>query len=156
LPNGEVHYRYYKRGYLAIVPVCIFISFIDWQWAMGNLVGYSFHRWCDNDLDLMGVNSAEGRQVNELPIIGIYLFGMSSMYGAIFRRFHRHWITHFPFVSTLIRMFFMFIFPFLIMDGYGINFIGNGWHKFWIGFWFGLSEADAIHWYLDKKSGWKD
>ena len=48
------------------------------------------------------------------------------------------------------------IFPFLIMDGYGINFIGNGWHTFWLGFWVGLSQADGIHYYLDLQSGWKD
>ena len=137
------------RGYLVEVPLSILLSVADFKFGLGNIIGYTFHRWCDNDLDLMGVNSAEGRQVNELWILGVYMFGMSSMYGACFRRFHRHWVTHFPGVSTIIRLFFMFIFPFLILDGYGINLIGNGWHKFWLGVWAGLSQADGIHWYLD-------
>ncbi len=153
MPAGDIHYKYYKRGYLVEIPLSLSLAFLDPQFAFGNIVGYTFHRWCDNDLDIMGVNSAEGRQVNELWIIGVYLFGMSSMYGAIFRRYHRKFITHFPGVSTAIRMFFMFIFPFLILDGYGVNFIGNGWHKFWIGFWVGLSQADAIHWWLDSHYG---
>jgi len=156
VPDGKTHYEAYKKGYVVEIPLSLALCFVDPKFALGNIVGYTFHRWCDNDLDIMGVNAAEGRQVNELWIVGIYLFGMSSMYGAIFRKWHRSFWTHFPGVSTIIRMFFMFIFPFLIMDGYGINFIGNGWHMFWIGFWTGLSQADAIHYLLDVKSKWKE
>lgn len=154
MPNGLVHYAYYMKGYWVEIPLTLSLVFIDWQFALGNIVGYSFHRYVDNDLDLMGVNSAEGRQVNELPIIGHILFGLSSIYGSLFRKYHRHWITHFPGISTFIRLFIIFLFPFLVLDGYGVNFIGNGWHKFWIGFWMGLSQADGIHYYLDLK--WKD
>jgi len=156
MPDGVTHYKYFKRGYLVQIPLSVVMSFWDWKFALGNIVGYSFHRYCDNDLDLMGVNAAEGRQVNEIPILGNFMFGMSSIYGSFFRKHHRHWLTHFPFISTAIRLFFFFIFPFLIMDGYGINFIGNGWHTFWLGFWVGLSQADGIHYYLDLQSGWKD
>lgn len=42
------------------------------------------------------------------------------------------------------------------MDGYGINLMKNGWDRFWIGFYVGLSQADGIHWFLDVKSGWKE
>ena len=104
----------------------------------------------------MGVNSAEGRQVNELPVLGHIMFGVSSTYGSIFRKYHRSWMTHFPYVSTVIRLFFFFIIPFVVLDAHGVNFIGNGWHLFWLGFWDGLSHADAIHYYLDIKSGWKE
>lgn len=156
MPNGEIHHMYFKRGYLVEIPLSVVMSFWDWKFGLGNIIGYSFHRYCDNDLDLMGVNAAEGRQVNELPILGNIMFGMSSIYGSFFRKYHRHWITHFPFISTAIRLFFFFIFPFLIMDGYGVNFIGNGWHRFWIGFYVGLSQADGIHWLLDVRSGWKE
>jgi len=150
LPSGEVHYQAYLKGFYVTIPSSVLVSFVDWKVGAGTLVGYWFHRYCDNDLDQMGVNSAEGRQVNELPIIGILFFGFSSMYGAVFRRYHRHWITHFPIISTLIRIIFLFWCPFLILDGYGVNFIGNGWWKFWLGFWSGLSIADGIHWKLDK------
>lgn len=92
--------------------------------------------------------------VNELPILGHVMYGISSTYGSIFRRHHRSFITHFPFVSTLIRLIFVFIIPFVIGDSYlQINFIGNGWLWFWVGIWIGLSQADSIHWYLDKTYG---
>lgn len=141
------------RGYLVELPLSAFLCLVDWQGGLGNLVGYSFHRYCDNDLDLMGVNAAEGRQVNELPIIGHVLFGLSSIYGSIFRKWHRHWITHVPGISTAIRLIIIFILPFSLLDAHGVNFIGNGWYKFWIGFWTGLSQADGIHWWLDNTYG---
>ena len=124
---------------------------LDWKFGFGNIVGYTFHRYCDNDWDIMGTNNAEGRMVNELWLIGHFLYGISSTYGSIFRKYHRSIITHFPYLSTAIRMFFVFLIPFTILDGYGVNLIGNNWHLFWLGFWNGLSNADAIHYYLDKK-----
>ena len=156
MPDGVTHYKHFTKGYTFQIPFSIMISFLDWKLGLGNIIGYSFHRYCDNDLDLMGVNAAEGRQVNEIPILGNFMFGMSSIYGSFFRKYHRSIWTHLPYLSTAIRLFFFFIFPFLILDGYGINFIGNGWHMFWIGFYNGLSMADGIHWWLDVKSGWKE
>ena len=153
MPNGEIHYKYFKKGYRVIIPISVALSLFDWKFALGHIVGYSFHRWCDNDWDIFGSNNAEGRMVNELPIIGHFMYGVSSTYGSFFRRKHRSFWTHFPFVSTLIRLLFVFIIPFIVGDYVGINFIGNGWYLFWIGFWVGLSEADGLHYFLDKTYG---
>lgn len=156
MPSGEVHYKHYMRGYLFQIPLSMFLSVWDWKFALGNICGYTFHRYCDNDLDIMSVNNAEGRQVNEIPILGHFMFGISSTYGSIFRRKHRSFWTHFPFFSTIIRLFFFFIIPFILFDYFGVNLIGNGWHMFHLGFYTGLSQADAIHWWLDVKSGWNE
>jgi len=91
--------------------------------------------------------------VNELPILGYFLYGVSSTYGAMFRKFHRKIWTHLPVLSTIIRIVFVGFVPFLVLDGYGVNLIGNGWHKFWLGYWAGLSQADGIHYWLDKNYG---
>jgi hypothetical protein len=131
------------------IPLSIVLSVFDWKLGVGNIIGYSFHRWMDNDWDIMGTNNAEGRMVNELPIIGHFLYGVSSAYGSMFRKRHRSFITHFPFVSTFIRIVFVGLVPFLIFDNLSINLIGNGWYMFWIGFWVGLSQADGIHYVLD-------
>ena len=117
-------------------------------------MGYSLGRYFDPDLDLMGASACEGRIVNELPLIGHFIFGATSAYGSTFRRFHRSWVTHLPFVSTLIRLIFVGMVPFLICENFAINLIGQGWHMFWVGVWLGLSQADGIHWFLDMK--WKD
>lgn len=141
------------KGYRVEIPLSLFLAFVDFQFSLGNLAGYSCGRWIDPDWDIFGSNNAEGRMVNEIPILGHFLYGVSSTYGSIFRRMHRSTITHFPGISTLIRLVFVFLFPFILGDYIGINFIGNGWWKFWMGFWAGLSQADGIHWFLDKTYG---
>lgn len=136
-------------GYWTSIPVSVAIACVDTRAGIGYLLGYSLHRWCSNDWDIMGVTGDEGRMVNELPILGHFLYGISSAYGSIFRKYHRSFISHFPYVSTVIRLMFIFIIPFVVGDGYGINFIGNGWVWFWVNLWLGLSHADGIHLYLD-------
>jgi len=137
------------RGYWITVPMSVALSFHDWKIGFGYIVGYSLHRYCDNDWDLMGTNNAEGRLVNEIPLLGHFLYGISSTYGSMFRRRHRSWITHYPIISTLIRLVFVLWLPFVLGDAYGINFVGNGWIWFWVSLWMGLSTADAIHLYKD-------
>lgn len=107
----------------------------------------------DNDWDLMGTSLSEGRLVNELPILGHILYGVSSAYGSFFRKHHRSFLTHFPIVSTFIRLIWVLIIPFGYLDAWGINFIGGGWIWFWSGLWMGLSHADGIHWWLDNHYG---
>lgn len=140
------------RGYLIALPVSVATLMYNFRGGLGYLVGYSLHRYVDNDWDIFGSNNAEGRLVNEIPILGHFLYGISSVYGSIFRRYHRSWITHWPGISTLIRLIFLFFIPFVVGDGYGINFIGGGWVWFWVGMWAGLSQADGIHLYHDIKN----
>jgi len=140
------------KGYSVQVPLSVLYCLVDWKFGLGSIVGYSCGRWIDPDWDIMGTNNAEGRVVNELPILGHFIYGISSTYGSFWRKKHRSFWTHFPYVSTIIRLMFVFIIPFTILDANGVNLIGNNWHLFWIGFWDGLSHADAIHYYLDVKS----
>ena len=148
MPNGEVHYRYYKKGYWFVLPVSVILAFVNWRIAMGILAGYTFHRWCDPDWDLMGASSSEGRMVRELPVIGHFLFGISSTYGSLHRKYHRKFISHFPAVSTAIRMLFVGLPVYLALHYFSVTFNPL---EMWIllGFWIGLSGADAIHYVLD-------
>jgi hypothetical protein len=149
MSDGKTHYKYYMRGYWVSVPISVATAFLDWRAGLGYLVGYSMHRYVDNDWDIFGSNNAEGRLVNEIPLLGHFLYGISSVYGSIFRKHHRSWMTHWPIVSTLGRLMFLLFIPLVVGDGYGINFIGNGWIWFWVGMWGGLSHADGIHFYHD-------
>lgn len=95
------------------------------------------------------MSASESRAVNELKILGYPLFGISSMYGAIFRRKHRSFLTHFPVISTLIRLLFVFGWwvPFLYWKGIIIY---EPWQleAFIYALW-GLSQADLIHYLAD-------
>lgn len=150
MSSGVVHYKYYMSGYKYSVPASLGSWYLfGWMFGLGYFLGYSFHRYCDNDWDLMGTSGSEGRMVNELPIIGHLLFGVSSTYGSIFRKYHRSAITHWPVVSTAIRLFFVFSVPVIILHGYGINALSSELMNMWVGILTGLSHADAIHLYLD-------
>lgn len=149
MPAGDVHYKYYKRGYWFIFAETLFLIFLDFKFGLGNLLGYTLGRWIDPDWDLVTANNSESRMIKELPILGNILFGISSAYGSFFFRHHRGFLSHFPVISTLIRLAFIFLIPFIILDEKGINLIGDGWIWFWIGIWVGLSQADGIHWFLD-------
>lgn len=122
--------------------------FLNPVFAVGVLGGYSFHRYCDNDWDILGTNKAESRAIHELWILGYLIYGISSIYGAIFMRHHRSIQTHFPVVSTIIRLVFLFWWiPLMI---YLNHWIVQTWQWFiFFGFWWGLSQADAIHWLAD-------
>ena len=125
----------------------------DFKFGIGNLAGYSVGRWIDPDWDLVTANNSESRMLRELPILGNFLFGISSWYGSYFFHNHKGFFSHFPIISTAIRLIFVGLVPFLICDSLGINLIGNGWHMFHLGFWAGLSQADSIHFWLDKNYG---
>ena len=124
---------------------------LDWKIGLGYIIGYSLGRYIDPDWDLIGTNMAEGRLVNEIPILGHFLYGVSSTYGSIFRKKHRSFITHYPVVSTFVRLAFVFWFPITLANTYGFNLMGGMWLTFWISLWMGLSHADAIHYYHDLR-----
>ena len=153
MPSGDTHYRYFMRGYGLSIPISLLCVFLDYRISGGYIIGYSLGRWVSPDWDLMSVTSDEGRMVNEIPILGHFMFGVSSAYGSIFRRQHRSFLSHFPYISTIIRLVFLFIVPFTFLDSWGINMIGGGWWVLWLGLWAGLSHADGIHWWLDKFYG---
>lgn len=148
MPSGKTHYNFYKAGFLVEIPEFAYLFTLNKIIALSHLVGYFIHRWADNDWDIMGVNKSESRVVKELPILGYFIFAISSFYGAVFRHKHRSFLTHFPIVSTVIRLGFIFfwippLYYFGVLDY-------QQWHSqvFWGVLW-GLSQADMEHWLAD-------
>jgi hypothetical protein len=116
--------------------------------GIGMFLGYELGRYVGPDADIMGTTASEGWMVNELPIVGHFLFGILSTYGSIFRRHHRSFWTHFPFVSTLGR--YLLIFWWIWWQLY-IATQDWAWLIFiFIGAYIGTSLSDGIHWALDK------
>ena len=132
----------------------MYIGISDPLAGLSHFIGYSLHRYVENDWDCVIMTASESRAVNELKIFGYPIFGISSIYGAVFRKKHRSFLTHFPVVSTLIRLFFLLGWWLLPLYFYG-KIIYEPWHLkvFVYGLW-GLSQADMIHWMADKI--WKD
>jgi hypothetical protein len=163
MPNGIIHEQLRKRGRLLFFPLSAIISFYlsplplkyfgEVLISVGIIFGYEAGRYVTPDWDIMGTTADEGRFVNDIPVLGHLLYGISSIYGSVFRRWHRSFITHFPFVSTSIRyvILFWWVFIFIYQSKYDL-----AWLIFiFIGMYIGMSFADGVHWWADVKTKWK-
>lgn len=115
--------------------------------GVGIFFGYEIGRYITNDWDCVTMTEDESNMSNEIPILGHYLFGVSSMYGSIFKRRHRKWETHVPVIATGIRYVFVFWWIFWqiylsSLDWYWLIFL-------FIGSFIGTSISDAIHQWAD-------
>lgn len=115
--------------------------------GLGIFIGYEMGKYMTPDWDIMGTTSSEGWMVNEIPVLGHFLFGLSSTYGSWHRKHHRSIQTHAPVISTFPRYLLVFWYPWL--EIYRSN-LDWAWLIFiFIGMFIGTSISDSIHAYLD-------
>jgi hypothetical protein len=163
MPSGIIHESLRQKGRIIFYPLSIIIplavsylpirDYGELIIGIGMVFGYEMGRYITPDADIMGTTSSEGFMVNEIPILGHFIFGVLSSYGSIFRKYHRSFWTHFPFVSTAIRYLFLFWWIFYQiyqskMDLYWAIFL-------FMGMFVGTSLSDAIHWGADISGFWK-
>ena len=167
MSDGKKHHELWRKGWKIALPLS-FLTYaitdpvtgyicsqagclsVNSLYAGGLLLGYGMGRYVDPDMDLVGATNADGRLINEIPILGVFLFGHWATYGAIFRKHHRSFWTHFPGVSTAIRIFYQFYPLFFILWLKDWNF---PWiYHLMFGIFLGLSYADFLHWREDKRS----
>lgn len=149
MSSGIQHLRNWWLGWIVEIPASVFIGIqMNPYVGIGTNIGYFFARYFDPDMDSFGATGAESRMVRELPIIGYLFFAISSVYGAIFRSMHRSFITHFPGVSTIIRLFFMFFWIGILYYFHVITY--EVWQGYlFLGVFIGLSYADTLHYLAD-------
>lgn len=117
----------------------------------GTIVGYWWGKYMTPDWDIAGLSKDEGRLINDLFVLGWIIVGLSTVYGIAFRRMHRSFWTHFPFVSTAIRYVYVFLpwFVWIWMSAWDL-----AWLIFlFIGMYVGTSISDFHHWRADYVSG---
>lgn len=157
MPDGKTHeifrIKYRIFSYFVFLVFTIFLLIVpmrpggQWLIGVGMFVGYEIGRFCSPDWDCVTATADEARMINNIPIVGHFLFGISSTYGSIFRRHHRSFITHFPLISTSIR--YVIIFWWLWYEIYWST-LDWAWLIFiFIGMFIGTSMSDAIHWWAD-------
>lgn len=167
MSDGQTHHRVWRRNLLLVPPLTVItylatdglgvICFTKFCLSASVIIsagvptGYLMGRYIDPDLDQMGTTAAEGRLVNEIPILGHFLYGHWSTYGSIFRKHHRSIITHFPVLSTIIRIIYQF-YPLFILI-WAKEWFHISIPLFFFGILIGLSFADFLHWYKDVTSG---
>lgn len=152
MPSGEVHYHLYRSMMpfaILIGGVAMFYSIIT---GLGFIIGYLIlGRYLDPDLDQVSILSAEGRMMRELGIFGALLAGYFVPYAYMMRWAggHRSFLTHFPFVSTFIRLLYLLLPGFIILIILGITDLPSYFWNGLLGIWLGLSYADTMHWTQD-------
>lgn len=157
MPSGIIHENLRVRGRVFIFPLAIFVTIFGNHPSLrpfsgvfigtGIFLGYEWGAFCCPDWDIVGMTRDEGRMINEIPILGHFLVGASTTYGSIFRKHHRSFITHFPFVATGIRYIYMFWWIW-----YQIYW--SRWDLAWlvflfVGMYIGTSLSDLVHWMAD-------
>ena len=149
MPDGKTHYKMYKMGFALAFPASVISGIaVNPAFGLGYISGFFSSRWWDCDQDIMGTSNAEGRMVNELPFIGHLLYGISSVYGSIFREHHRSIWTHGPFISTAIRMIFFFFWLPMLHLFFQIK--PPEWELwFALSFYLGICQNDIVHWLAD-------
>lgn len=170
MADGKTHYTAWKYGSVAAVSAGVATAALGLYLGDMNVVaagpaivvGYGLGRWISPDLDLVGANSDEGRMMKELKIVGALLFAWFSVYAYLMRfaglgkKGHRNFFSHFPGVSTVIRLAWLLLFPlvsipiyFSIQRGFGEYFVLPVTITCAVGVVAGLSIADTLHYVLD-------
>lgn len=156
MPNGETHYRIWKTA----APVAVFYSAAfglataSWEFGLITFAGYLLGRYISPDLDLIGINNDESRMMEELGpvgVVGVMLFfpyAYMMRFLGIGRRGHRNFFSHFPYISTTIRILWLLLIPGLLLwKFYPIIFL---WAPTIVGgLVAGLGFADFLHWLAD-------
>lgn len=152
MATGEIHWEYWKKFFVFIIAIFIWLLLSGFQvyLAVGFLLGYALGYLIDPDLDMTNMTSSKRRW--KQTIIGypvylwwqVYAYTVARMFGG-----HRAFLNHFPFISTAVRL----VWVFLPAIGY---FTIAGFPEFSLsvllalsGIYVGLSLADTLHFVLD-------
>lgn len=170
MADGDTHYRGWKAGSVSAITAAAGIAGLALYAgepvllvaAAATPAGYFLGRWLSPDLDLVGANSDESRMMRELKIIGALIFAWFSIYAYVMRfvgvgrKGHRNFFSHFPVISTTIRIAWLLLFPLISIPIYLIW--KNGYSEYLLlpqvvfsvlGVICGLSLADTVHYMLD-------
>jgi len=111
--------------------------------------GYFLGYYLDPDYDQESTTLAKWRMMRDFKILGAAIVGWFMPYGFLFK--HRSDASHFPGLSSFIRLFWLFCFPiFPIILYFLIPYTGTTLPLvLFFGIWLGLSYADAVHSFAD-------
>ena len=148
MPDGKFHFSEYKKFAWLTILLSLPLLLVEPLVGVGCVFGYFIlGRYITPDLDHRNFTSDEYRMMRELKFFGSLLAGLFQPYGYLFK--HRSFLSHFPFISTLIRLIWLLGVPVGILWVYVDNGARFNIMLFGLGVWVGLGIADLIHWFFD-------
>lgn len=155
-----VHHKYYLKWGVIIPPIAIittafvYLNFKDLVltlvWAASVPIGYLIGAYLNPDSDQISVTLGEGMAMRRFKIFGVLFVAYWTIYAYIMQMVggHRSFWTHFPYISTFIRMMYGLI-PFWVWFFYTKSDLYYWEIVAFCGVWVGLGISDNIHYYLD-------
>jgi len=156
MPDGRTHHAIWKKAWPAAILVSAAAVTLtrDPILAASIPIGYFLGRYLSPDLDLVGINDDEARAMRELKIFGAFFAAYFLVYAylmrfvGIGRKGHRNFFSHFPIVSTAIRLAWVLAIPAAVIWWYRIE-PQTWWWITLVGIFSGLTLADTMHWFAD-------
>jgi uncharacterized metal-binding protein len=161
MPDGRTHHEIWKVGWIGAAPAALAVGagaylysgYIEDLFALGGgmLAGYLLGKYISPDLDLIGVTTDESRLMEDFKIVGVVVVMIYFPYAYLMRfvglgkHGHRNFFSHFPFVSTAIRLLWLLILPLVLLywlAGYTLGFYAL---QTLLGVFLGLGIADSYH-----------
>lgn len=111
------------------------------------------------DLDIAEVTRSERIAMNRYAIVGRLYYLYWIPYGRIIP--HRHPLSHWPVLGTVLRVFYLLAFPFIVSLALGnwfpqlpMMFLAATFSLYFLAAVLGLCVADAAHWAMDVMPRW--
>jgi hypothetical protein len=110
--------------------------------------------YIDPDLDLIGITNAESRMMKHFKLFGAMMVAYWLPYAYVMRfvglgrKGHRNFFSHFPGISTAIRLGWILVIPIGLTIYYNFT---PPYHAILglVGVWAGLTFADTLHYIMD-------
>ena len=147
-PSGKVHFHWWKKMRVLAVAIGVAASLFYWSLGLGIVLGYLLGRYLDPDLDLPQTSSSEFRAMRELKLFGALLVAYWLPYGFVIP--HRHFLSHSPILSTMIRFSYQFWWAWVLLDKYGYMW-NSAMLYAWLGMFIGMAMSDSVHIWLDYR-----
>lgn len=148
MPSGKIHRKWHLIGYAPVVCAGVYLAVTNPEssgYVAAGLVGYILGDIIEPDLDQIGITASEGRVIRILGLPGVFWAAYWLPYAWIMP--HRSFFSHFPGISTITRMIYIFTIPLLALWYYNLLQPWMVGVLFWL--WVGLTLSDIIHWCLD-------
>lgn len=145
MSSGKAHNTITK---FAVIPTVIVTArLFDMPAALVTSLGCLSGIILTPDLDQEGINCTEWQIVKKSAGLGFLWLMFWYPYAMIIP--HRHFLSHFPVISTLIRLIYVLFIPFVLSVYFGYT---NVWYTLLphIGYFFmGLCVSDTLHYLAD-------
>lgn len=151
MSTGKVHLSLQNTGWIIVLPASILLVYFGVDISLTVLLGYAAGYILEPDLDQISITSSEGRVLRRLGLIGVFWIAYWLPYSFFIP--HRSPASHWPVLSDIIRMIYLFG-PISAIVWWYVpieNYLHPGHIVYVLAFLGGLSLATSLHWIADTR-----